>query len=342
MRRLGFDVIELRCPHWLRNAPRPLRNVAFVFFEQLIAPLVRTACKCSVAVYPYNSTSLLDAALGRGVLIVHDLLSNRRSNRSLAAQYVRWTQGLHIALARPVCAASERTLLHLRRLEPFRSVPLCLWPNPFYSFESALKRHVHRKRRRSTGPVRVLLCSGIGPNKDYAGAIRIFVGSQELRKAELRIIGFGRDAELANRRVMRLPPALRSRVAVLPRLTIDEVIEEYLACDLVWVHSKHEGFGRWIVEAKLCGRPVVASRISALLKFASPGVHYYRKDEFDQALRAAMDDTPLEPLTDLGAYHLPLEEAIRGFLESVHHRAHTMVQKSPPSAAGSMKAGNPE
>src|SRR5690606_24097526 len=123
MRRMGYEPIELRCPGWLRGAPRPMRNAAFVLFEQLVAPVVRVLRRCSLTVYAYNSAGIVDALLGRSVLVVHDILAHRRGNRTLSARYVRFTQSVHAALRRPVCAASERTSICLRRMRRFAACP---------------------------------------------------------------------------------------------------------------------------------------------------------------------------------------------------------------------------
>lgn len=319
MRRVGFEPIELRCPRWLARAPRPLRNTAFVLFEQIVAPVIRVARRCSVTVYPYNSAGLVDAAIGRSLIVVHDTLSNRRANEGWAARYIRATQWFHTALKRPVCAASDSTYGRLKRLKPFHGAPIRLWRNAFYSFEAALSRcpAAPKKKRR---PLRILLCSGIGPNKDYAGAVKLFRQSKALGSAELRIVGFGRDARLARRRIERLPPAFRDRVVVLPRLTLDELVREYRESDLVWVHSKHEGFGRWIVEARLCERPVVASRIGAFLRFTPLGIHLYREHDFDRAVEMALADSSATIAPNLHELHNELEASVRELITSMTRR----------------------
>ena len=306
MRRVGIEPVELRCPVWLRRWPRPALNVAFVLFEQIVAPVLGLLRGCSLAVYPYNSVSIVDSLLGRAVLVVHDLIPNRRHN--LAARYICVTQTVHRRIGGPICAASEHTLTHLRRLAAFKRCPLALWSNPFYSFQSANAWRTVSPRD-SGGPPRVLLCSGMGRYKDYSGALRLFARSAALRGAELRVMGFGDDASLALRRVQRLPPDVRRRITVLPRLTLKDLITEYVACDVVWVHSKKEGFGRCVVEGRLSGRPVVASDIGAFRKFASFGVHLYRKEAFDSVVSRALEHGPTFCLSPI-AYHAPLEAAV--------------------------------
>src|SRR5688572_23945652 len=95
MRRIGIEPMELRCPRVLRRLPRMLRNPLFVLFEQVVAPLVRALRGCTLTVYPYNSAGLVDAALGRSVMVIHDLIGNSRGATGLAATYIRWTQATH-------------------------------------------------------------------------------------------------------------------------------------------------------------------------------------------------------------------------------------------------------
>jgi glycosyltransferase involved in cell wall biosynthesis len=307
MRRVGIEPVEIRCPAWLRRWPRPARNVAFVLFEQIVAPMTGLLRRCSLAVYPYNSVSIVDSLLGRAVLVVHDLIPNRRHN--LAARYICVTQSVHRWVGGPVCAASDHTLTHLRRLTAFKRCALTLWSNPFYSFESALAWRAASVQRATGGPPRVLLCSGMGRYKDYSGALRLFVRSAALQGAELRVMGFGDDAPLAMRRVYRLPADVRRRITVLPRLTLKDLITEYVSSDVVWVHSKREGFGRCIVEGRLCGRPVVASDIGAFRKLAPFGVQLYRKEAFDAVVSRGLEHAPTANLSAT-TYHAPLEAAV--------------------------------
>jgi glycosyltransferase involved in cell wall biosynthesis len=312
MQRLGIEAIELRCPRWLQRAPRAIRNPAFVLFEQLVAPLLRVLRGCSWTVYPYNSAGLIDALLGRSVLVVHDLIPNHRSNLKLAARYIRLTQAIHRRLRRPVCAASPHTLAQLRRLPAFRRCALRLWSNPFYAFEAALVRHSNQEPV-APGPLRVLLCSGMNRNKDYRGALALFRKSRLLAHAQLRIVGFGDDAGLAMRRVLRLPAAIRERICVLPRLRIEQLVDEYLSADVVWVHSRKEGFGRCVAEGLLCRKPVIASDIAAFRRLRVPDLHLYQAGSFESRMELAMSHRVRSGLSFEG-YHAALEAEVRELL----------------------------
>jgi glycosyltransferase involved in cell wall biosynthesis len=291
-RRLGIEHRELRAPSWLARAPAVVQNACYVFYEQLVAPLAGRWWRTDVTVYPYNASSLLDALTGRAVMVVHDLIPNRRESTGLAARYIRLCQAWHAAWGRPVATVSRHTLRQLQRVGRFRRCPLYLWANPFYAFEDALRREVAPAPGDTPPrPLTVLLCSGMGANKDYRGALRLLRHLPASGPVTLRVLGFGNDAPLAERVISSLPPAWRAGAVVLPRLTLEETVREFTRCDLVWVHSRAEGFGRPVVEARMAGRPVLATDIGAFRAFRRLGhVHLYKEACFAKAFSAAQAD----------------------------------------------------
>ncbi|MBN8487326.1 MAG: glycosyltransferase [Burkholderiales bacterium] len=287
---LGVPAIELKAPRWAVRLPPMLQNLLFVAYEQLVAPWLSRWHGCSLSIYPYNSVGLIDAVAGRAVMVVHDLIPSRRDSDGLAARYIRTCQRGHTWLRRPVAAVSRHTLRQLQRLPRFAPCEKYLWANPFYAFEAALAGH-RVPLRRAGGETRVLLCSGSGPNKQFREALRLLTRLPDPKTWRVRVLGFGDEAALAVRRVEALPPVWRDRVEVLPKLDLDEIVREYLGADLVWVHSRAEGFGRPVVEARLCGRPVLASDIGAFRQLRKlHHVHLYREDSFDSAVGLARAD----------------------------------------------------
>ncbi|WP_374674998.1 glycosyltransferase [Ideonella sp.] len=295
--RLGIEHRELRAPAWLARAPAALQNVCYVLYEQVVAPLAGRWWRTGLTVYPYNAGSLLDAWSGRAVMVVHDLIPNRRDSGGLAARYIRTCQAWHARLGRPVATVSRHTQRQLRRIERYRRCPLYLWANPFYAFETALQRTaappsaVPHAPAAPAQPVRVLLCSGMGANKDYRGALRLLRQLPGDLPVVLRVLGFGDDAALAERALAGLPAERRAQARVLPRLTLDGIVDEFRAADVVWVHSRAEGFGRPVVEARMAGRPVVATDIGAFRPLRRLGhVHLYKDADFVAAFQAALGE----------------------------------------------------
>jgi len=65
--------------------------------------------------------------------------------------------------------------------------------------------------------------------------------------------------------------APRQNVCVLGRLSRDELVREYQACDAVLVPSRYEGFGYSALEAMACAKPVIGFRCGAIEEVALDG-----------------------------------------------------------------------
>lgn len=63
------------------------------------------------------------------------------------------------------------------------------------------------------------------------------------------------------------------------KLSDDEILQEYIDCDIVSFPSIYEGFGVPIIEGQAVGRPVLTSNISPMKEVA--GESYYLIDPFD-------------------------------------------------------------
>lgn len=317
--RIGASYRELRAPAWMARAPGWLQNLGFVFYEQVVAPLAARWHRCDLTVYPYNSAGILDALTGRSVLVIHDLIPNRRDSRGLAAWYVQISQAWHVRLGRPIATVSRHTMRQLERIGRFRRCEKYLWANPFYGFEAALARQCTPPHR--TGAMTMLLCSGIGPNKDYRGALKLLRALPPDVDLQVRVLGFGDDAHLARRRLDMLPDAWRDRLTVLPRLSLDQTVTEFVEAHLVWVHSRAEGFGRPVMEARMTGRPVLASDIGAFRQLRRfKHVHLYRDDSFQGALKAALLEAQCDkcPPASAESFNHQLEDEVRRLLDAIN------------------------
>jgi glycosyltransferase involved in cell wall biosynthesis len=319
-RRLDIEHVELRAPGWVGRCPTSVQNVLFVLAEQLWAPVMARWHRCTWVIYPYNSCGVFDALTGRSVLVVHDLIPNRLKNVGLSARYIRLCQAWHAKRGRPVATVSKHTLRQLERVRQFDACPKYLWANPFYAFEAqldALNRQaavIDDDASRASHRT-VLMCTGMGPNKDFRGALALLATIPAAIRPRVRLFGFGDDAQLAQRRVDKLPEEWRAHVEVMPRLSLEDTVRTFRAADLVWVHSKAEGFGRPVVEARLCGKPVLASDVGAFRALRRLGqIYLYRPDTFLDAFLAALGALDSHEPASAEAFNRQLEHEVARLL----------------------------
>lgn len=249
----GHDVVELCCPVWAHNLPKAAQNVLFVLYEQLLMPVL--SLFYSKSVYPYNTASLLGSLHPKSLLVVHDFIPNRKRNKGLVARYVRLTQWVHGALSRDVAFVSTATHRVALKLKAFTKSRRLVLHNGFFTFRTAIKNLGFPEGDK------VLLCTGVGENKDLGGALDLYASVLAVRQIPLALLGLAGDAAITQRWLVEHPEIDQALIHVLPRLTDREVIEAYMRSRWVWVHSLNEGYGRSIAEAKCCAKYTIATNI---------------------------------------------------------------------------------
>jgi len=89
------------------------------------------------------------------------------------------------------------------------------------------------------------------------------------RPLRFRFVGEGPlGKELHDRRFIR---QLVDEVTLVPMMSAQELAEEYRRADVVVLCSEHEGFGMTLVEAQLCGRPVIGTRSGGITDIIEDG-----------------------------------------------------------------------
>lgn len=266
LEKSGVRAVQLRCPAFLRKRPRWLTNLLFVFCEQIVMPIAGLGFSRSI--YPYNSVSWLASIFGQPLLIVHDFVSARRRNKAFAARYIRATEAIHDCRGGDVAFISRDNCRMARVTQRYRRSPVYLFPNAFFAFAAL---------RASNPPARenyVLLCSGWGKNKDLEGALQLYLDSKLYEQHPLHILGLQAQTERVAAFCAQ-HPELQGKITVLPRMDDADVVGAYERAAWVWVHSLHEGFGRSIAEARLCGCRVVASNIRPFREQRDEAVTFY-------------------------------------------------------------------
>jgi len=300
----GYQVVEVKCPKVLYPFPRSILNIIFIFYEQIYIPLLGLIIRSSFNIYSYNSSSVIDVLMGKAVPIIHDFISLGKK-RSLAASYVSFCISFSSLFVERVVFISKSTGKVARRLKIFIKSDFIYIPNPFFEFEQLCQ----------STPIQndgyVLLVTGLGGNKDLAGALKLYQQLPEEMKIPMKILGCGSQLESGLKVVKNNCDKIN--VEVLGVLSLKEVVTVYSSAAFVWAHSLSEGYGRAIAESKLAKKHVICTRIPPFVEQKSKTVHYYNVcsvsefiDSYKECYDISFDN---KSLLDSAGFH-ELEEHI--------------------------------
>ena len=191
----------------------------------------------------------------RAILTIHDVGSVTSKKGLFVRFYIKciwfWLPALRV---RHITVISEFTKQELRQIIPFykRDIHVIHNPvNPVFQFSD---------KPFNTGSPKVLLV-GTKPNKNLN---RIFEAMHGL-PCELIIIGSLNEVQTTLLNALNLN--YRNKV----KLTVADIYNCYLECDMLCFPSLYEGFGMPIIEAQAVGRPVITSNIGAMKEVAGSG-----------------------------------------------------------------------
>lgn len=241
LRRHGVSATVSWFPHWSELAPDLLRRVrpplgtsvihansAYAFaFRRKDIPLVATEHHYVLdpAYRPYKS------------------LAQHLYHRTLMGSYLRRSYACADAMTTDSRFTAD-VLARLVNVKATRTIPLWVDYDKFSPAPAAPRSNdrfrllfVGNASRRKGADVIPLLARRLGPDFE----IRCTSGLRADRRD---------DSE--------------GNIALLGRLSEDQLIQEYRACDAVLVPSRYEGFGYTALEAMACGKPVVGFRCGAV------------------------------------------------------------------------------
>lgn len=213
-----------------------------------------------------------DSILGligcRTVLTVHDLvfIDNVRNPMKRFYKWLFWLY-IPIKLADKVTCISAETQRKI--LKHVKTDKLQVIYNPI---DPAFK--YTPKVFNSERPV--ILHIGAGWNKNLR---RTILALRDV-SCHLRIIG------KLDRETIELLKETNIDYSVAADLNDDEIIREYLHCDIVNFPSVYEGFGMPIIEGQKTGRVVVASRIEPLMEISGGAIEYVDPLSIDSIRKA--------------------------------------------------------
>ncbi|WP_425655510.1 glycosyltransferase [Enterobacter roggenkampii] len=306
-------VNEWSCPKFAHKLPRAIIDLLFVFCEQFIVPIITILGRYDKVIYPYNSCSLISAFSKKSLLIIHDFIPNKRikTRLSISALYIVLTQRFHAFLRRDVAFVSATTKRIGMNVKWLKGCNVYLFPNSFYQLEAKLTQNSAQKcnEKSSNEESYVVLISGNSSNKEFDHAMHLWKTCKYATSHKLKIIGLGSYREWALNITRKLEI---ENVHVLPILTDDELLSQLQNASMVWAHSTHEGFGRPVIEGRICGKSVLASNISAFREHRDESVYLYDDDSFCEKYHLAYvkSDTTGYKIK----YHVILEEEIGKWL----------------------------
>jgi len=129
----------------------------------------------------------------------------------------------------------------------------------------------------------VILHLGVKPNKNLPNLIPALQGIS----CHLRMVGVMRDD------YKQLLEKYGTDYSCVSNLTDQQVVEEYLNCDIVNLISLHEGFGMPVIEGQAANKPVVTSNLSPMKEIAGDGavlVNPLDQQEIHNAYKRLIED----------------------------------------------------
>lgn len=209
-------------------------------------------------------------------------------------QQLRWTVRRTIRTAARILTGSEFSQSSIARaygLDPERIVVV---PNAAASTFRPIGRDtaVARVQARFGVPGPFLLTVGdLQPRKNHVGLIRAFAAMVRSRpQLPHRLVLAGKQT-WASRRVHQAAAesGVADRIHFTGRVSDDDLLHLYNACEVFVFPSLYEGFGLPVLEAMACGRAVACSNTSALPEVADAAALLFDPRSTDEVARAMLD-----------------------------------------------------
>lgn len=213
-----------------------------------------------------------DSILGligcKTVLTIHDLVFIDNVKNPLKRFY-KWLFWLYIPIKladKVTCISSETKKKVLKHINTNK---LQVIYNPIDPAFKYTPKTFNRERP-------VILHIGTGWNKNLH---RTILALRDI-PCHLRIIGkLGKET-------IELLKETNLGYSVVADLSDDEIIKEYVNCDIVNFPSVYEGFGMPIIEGQKTGRAVIASQIEPLIEISGGAIEYVNPLSIDSIREA--------------------------------------------------------
>jgi glycosyltransferase involved in cell wall biosynthesis len=185
-----------------------------------------------------------------------------------------------------VSACTRRDLLELTGLDPSRVLTI---PNAVFQPMAPASPEECAALRAELGlPADAALLLHVGGSfyKNRATVLEVFSRARAVR-SDLRLVLVGGSTPDLADRARKL--GLLSYINVVPYLAPARMAALYTTSSLLLFPSLYEGFGYPVLEAQLCGTPVVCSNGGALAEVAGAGARVLAPDDVSGMTRAALE-----------------------------------------------------
>lgn len=186
------------------------------------------------------------------VVTVHDIGHLVHTQKYFKRKFLYFLSVIPLKFATSITFISEKTKDEVTGIIDLHKHSIQIIPNPISKRFSFHKKSMNTKRP-------IVLHIGTGENKNLINSIEALKDMN----CELRIIG-----RLNNRQLEALNTSGIQYTNSF-NLNNDEIVQEYISCDIVNFPSSYEGFGMPIIEGQAIGRVVVTSNISPMKDIAN-------------------------------------------------------------------------
>lgn len=215
----------------------------------------------------------------KSVLTIHDVHSIVRGSFIKKLYMKLFWFWLPAMFVKKITVISDFTKREVASLIPFATQKVTVIRNPVNTIFSYSSYVFSKSQPR-------ILLLGTKPNKNLERVL------ESLRDIPCKILLIGKPTEAQQRLAEAIGLDFESKF----NLTIEQVVAEYQACDMLCFASTYEGFGMPVIEAQSVGRPVITSNFGAMAEVAADSaylVNPYEVTSIRKGIKAVIADVAL-------------------------------------------------
>ncbi|MBN8681329.1 MAG: glycosyltransferase family 4 protein [Chitinophagales bacterium] len=256
-----FEVVKIHLPYKKANIACIIFNIIFVMQKK----------------YPINHITGDTHYVGLGlnsnnsILTIHDCVMMYRTSGIKKWLFKKLWLDMPIKNAKFVTTISNKTKNDILKFTNCPEEKIIVIPNPVNPIFKYTPSTFNKKKPR-------ILHFG---NADHKNTDRVI---SALKNMDVELVIIGKSA---------LPTYESSSFIFLSNLSNQEIVEQYILCDIVLFPSWFEGFGMPIIEGQSVGRVVITSNIEPMTEVAGNGAHFvdpFDMDSIRNGVKKVIDD----------------------------------------------------